>query len=148
MEPREPDARWTSDFGHLRASDADRERVVEALKTAFVQGRLSQSELGQRTGHALQSITYGELVGATAGIRTRPTPTPPRPRSSPSTPARPVDRKFIVWAVALVIALPGVGIAFFDTTYGSFFVLMLLGFFASGAIGSPGRPGDNRRRAY
>jgi Domain of unknown function (DUF1707) len=146
MESRQPDARWMADFGHLRASDADRERVVDALKAAFVQGRLSQGELAQRTGHALQSITYGELVGATAGIPAGRTPTPPRSR--PAAPARPVDGKFIAWVVALVIALPGAGIAFFDTTYGSFFVLLLVGFFASGAIGSPGRPGDNRHRAY
>jgi hypothetical protein len=148
MEPREPDARWTADFGHLRASDADRERVVDALKTAFVQGRLSQAELTQRTGHALQSITYGELVDATAGIRTRPTPAPPRPRPAAPVPAKPIDRKFIAWVAALVIGLPVAGIAFFDTTYGSFFVLLLVGFFASGMIGSPGHPGDNRRRAY
>src|ERR1700733_2906902 len=147
MEPREPDARWTADFGHLRASDADRERVVDALKTAFVQGRLSRSELDQRTGHALVAMTYGEPVGATAGIRARPTPTAPRPRPTAPTPTRPVDGKFIAWVVALVIALPTAGIAFFDTTYGSFFVLLLIGFFASGAIGSPGRPGDNRHRA-
>jgi hypothetical protein len=41
--------------------------------------------------------------------------------------------------------LPLVGLACFATEYGSFFVLLLLGFFASAAIGSPGRPADTRR---
>ena len=36
--------------GHLRASDADREQVIETLKDAFVQGRLTMDELGMRTG--------------------------------------------------------------------------------------------------
>ncbi|MGH3257049.1 MAG: DUF1707 SHOCT-like domain-containing protein [Streptosporangiaceae bacterium] len=41
--------------GHLRASHADRERVVELLKVAFVQGRLTQQELDTRVGLALAS---------------------------------------------------------------------------------------------
>ena len=31
--------------GGFRASDADREQVIDALKVAFVQGRLSKDEL-------------------------------------------------------------------------------------------------------
>ena len=31
--------------GHLRASHADRERVIGTLKAAFVQGRLTKDEL-------------------------------------------------------------------------------------------------------
>ena len=41
--------------GLLRASDADRERVVDTLKAAFVQGRLTRDELGMRTGLARAS---------------------------------------------------------------------------------------------
>ena len=39
--------------GRLRASDADREQVVDTLKAAFVQGRLTQNELDARVGQAL-----------------------------------------------------------------------------------------------
>jgi Domain of unknown function (DUF1707) len=34
--------------GHIRASDADREQVIDALKEAFVRGRLTKDELTTR----------------------------------------------------------------------------------------------------
>ena len=34
------------DRGHLRTSQADRERAIEGLKDAFVQGRLSKEKAG------------------------------------------------------------------------------------------------------
>jgi hypothetical protein len=43
----------------LRASDADREQVIDTLKTAFVEGRLTRDQLTVRTGQALTSRTYG-----------------------------------------------------------------------------------------
>lgn len=45
----------------LRAGYADREQVVEVLKTAFTQGRLTVVELDTRTGQALAARTYAEL---------------------------------------------------------------------------------------
>lgn len=54
--------------GYMRASSADRDRVIEVLKAAFVQGRLSQDELGARVGQTLTSRTYGELAAVTADI--------------------------------------------------------------------------------
>jgi len=68
LEPQDPGAGWAAGGGHLRASDADRERVIDALKTAFAQGRLSKSELVRRAAQALESRTYAELAVATAGI--------------------------------------------------------------------------------
>jgi len=41
--------------GHLRASRADREQVVELLKAAFVEDRLTKEELDARVGQALAS---------------------------------------------------------------------------------------------
>jgi Domain of unknown function (DUF1707) len=52
----------------LRASRADRERVIDLLKAAFVQGRLDREEFDARIGQALTSRTCGELAAATAGI--------------------------------------------------------------------------------
>jgi hypothetical protein len=49
--------------GHLRASHADRERVIGTLKAAFIQGRLAKDELDLRVGQAFASRTYGELAG-------------------------------------------------------------------------------------
>jgi Domain of unknown function (DUF1707) len=54
--------------GHLRASHADRERVIETLKAAFVQGRLDRDEFDLRVGQVLASRTYAELAAVTAGI--------------------------------------------------------------------------------
>lgn len=55
----------------LRVGQADRERVIEALKDAFVQGRLTRDELGARTGQALSARTYADLAAVTAGILSR-----------------------------------------------------------------------------
>jgi hypothetical protein len=52
----------------LRASRADRERVIGLLKAAFVDGRLARDEFDTLVGQALASRTYAELAGVTAGI--------------------------------------------------------------------------------
>jgi Domain of unknown function (DUF1707) len=52
----------------LRASRADRDRVIDLLKAAFVQGRLDRDEFDARIGRALASRTYRELAAVTAGI--------------------------------------------------------------------------------
>jgi len=52
----------------LRASRADREQVIDLLKTAFVQGRLDRDEFDVRIGQAVASRTYGELAAVTADI--------------------------------------------------------------------------------
>jgi Domain of unknown function (DUF1707) len=57
--------------GHLRAGDADRERVIEVLKAAFVQGRLDHDELDSRVGQVFASRTYAELAALTADIPAR-----------------------------------------------------------------------------
>ena len=67
--------------GHLRASHADRERVVDFLKAAFVQGRLTKEELEQRAGQALGSWTYAELAELTADLPGGPMTAPPPPTS-------------------------------------------------------------------
>jgi hypothetical protein len=45
----------------LRASDGDREDVVERLRAATVEGRLVAGELEERLEVALRARTYGEL---------------------------------------------------------------------------------------
>jgi Domain of unknown function (DUF1707)/Cell wall-active antibiotics response 4TMS YvqF len=46
----------------MRASDADRERVAEVLRDAYVDGRLSPSEHEERLSAAYTAATFGELV--------------------------------------------------------------------------------------
>jgi predicted lipid-binding transport protein (Tim44 family) len=55
-------------FGHLRASHADRERLVNTLKAAFVQGRLSKTEFDQRVSQALAVRTYADLAAVTVDL--------------------------------------------------------------------------------
>ena len=66
--------------GRLRASHADREQVISALETAFVQGRLDKDELAGRVGQALASRTHAELAAITADIPVGPIGIPPAVR--------------------------------------------------------------------
>ena len=52
----------------LRASYADRDRVVDALRVAAGDGRLSAEELDTRLESALSARTLGELAGLTADL--------------------------------------------------------------------------------
>jgi Domain of unknown function (DUF1707) len=137
MEPQHPYLGWATGGGHLRASDADRERVIDALKAAYVQGRLTKGELARRAGQALESRTYADLAGVTAGIPAAPAATLPRRQPASPVPARSVNWKIIAWVVGVITVMPALGVAFFATYYGSFYILLLLGFVASGLIGSP-----------
>jgi Domain of unknown function (DUF1707) len=72
--------------GHLRASHADRDQMIDALKAAFVQGRLTKDEFDARVAQTLVSRTYAELATVTIGIpaaapaRAQPPRTAPRRR--------------------------------------------------------------------
>src|ERR1700678_3112235 len=50
---------------HLRASDADRERVAETLRAAAGDGRLTMDELDERLDAVYAAKTYAELVPIT-----------------------------------------------------------------------------------
>jgi Domain of unknown function (DUF1707) len=52
----------------LRASDADRERLVEALREHHVDGRLTAEELEERTEQAYAARTLGELDALTIDL--------------------------------------------------------------------------------
>jgi len=94
--------------GHLRAAHSDREHVIDLLKAAFVQDRLTKDELDARTGQALTARTYAELGTLTADIPAGPPtawpPGPPaRPQSRP-TQAHPVRNAAIGSASCLTVA--------------------------------------------
>jgi len=69
--------------GRMRASHADRDQVISALKTAFVQGRLAKDELDARVGQALASRTHAELAVITADIPAGPIGARPVPPARP-----------------------------------------------------------------
>jgi len=60
------------DESDLRASHADRDRVVDALRIAAGDGRLSAGELDTRVESALSARTLGELAGLTADLPIAP----------------------------------------------------------------------------
>ena len=92
-------------YSYLRASHADRERVIDVLKAAFVQGRLAKDEFDRRVGRVLASRTYADLnvliADMPAGLASSQPPEPARAsgtrslanrmkgRSSRRGPARP-----------------------------------------------------------
>jgi hypothetical protein len=63
--------------GSLRASDADRERFVEALRQHHVDGRLTADELTERTERAYAARTLGDLDALGSDLPPLPPPGPP-----------------------------------------------------------------------
>ena len=86
--------------GGLRASDADREQVIATLKAAFVQGRLTEDELGARVDRVYASLTYAELAEVIADI-----PTAFTGARLPRAPWRATKR---AWWFEYVVFLPGI----------------------------------------
>jgi Domain of unknown function (DUF1707) len=58
--------------GHLRATHDDRNRVVELLRVAAGDGRLTLDELDERVGAALTARTYGELAALVSDLPAAP----------------------------------------------------------------------------
>ena len=87
--------------GRLRASHADRERVISVLKAALVQGRLAKDELDARVSQTFAARTYAELAALTADLPAGLADIRP-PHQPARAPARPAMSKVIAGA-ALVI---------------------------------------------
>lgn len=56
----------------MRASDADRDRVIDVLRAATADGRLTAEEFSERMAAALSSRTFRELAPLTADLATPP----------------------------------------------------------------------------
>lgn len=107
--------------GHLRASHADRERVIDTLKAAFVQGCLAKDEFDARVGQTFGSRTYADLARVTADLpaglaAAQPPSGPARRTGGAPAGARLGSRDGVVvgtavlacmaWAVAAVAIIP------------------------------------------
>jgi Domain of unknown function (DUF1707) len=110
----------------LRASRADREQVIEVLKDAFVQGRLTRDELDARAGRALAARIYAELAVLTADIPAGPAdaaPARPPARAQNRVPQTRTARNAVVaWG--------------FPVTAVIFMVLIMLGFYERSSLAS------------
>ena len=132
-----PEERAAAGRGHFRAAHVDREHVIDTLKTAFADGRLTKDELDARTGQAFTAQTYAELAVLTADIpagppAARPPRQPARPQNRPKQ-ARPVRNAAVGSVGCLTVAaaafLYGVSLDDHNTP-----LLLLLTFFALVAV--------------
>ncbi len=67
----------TMDSGSYRASDADRNQVVDVLQAAYVGGRITLTEHTERTEAALRARTFADLAALTGDLVPVPVPVPP-----------------------------------------------------------------------
>jgi hypothetical protein len=97
--------------GRMRAAHTDRERVVDALKAAFIQGRLTQDELDTRVGQALAARTYADLAVLTAdlpALTTQPARTPePAPAQPPNQSARKAVKSGAIVVGGIILIMSG-----------------------------------------
>jgi hypothetical protein len=102
--PGDETAAGPAGHGRLRASHAEREQVVDALKTAFVQGMLVKDEFDVRVGQTFASRTHGELAAVTVDIPATLIRDQP-PRKPGPAPSRPPMRNVTKAAICVVIAI-------------------------------------------
>jgi hypothetical protein len=79
---------------HLRASDGEREQVVERLSLACAEGRLTLEELGARIEAAYSARARGELGPLLADL--------PEPAAGPARPAPEKKREPSSWIVSVM----------------------------------------------
>ena len=87
----------------IRASDADRQRVVDALHRHTVTGRLTLDEFDTRAAAAYRAVTQGELVTITADL--------PGEGTRPDRHRGPVVAALVAAAVVLAILIGGAAVA-------------------------------------
>ena len=103
----------------IRASDQERESVVDVLRDAFTDGRLTFDEFEERTAAAYAAKTWGQLWELTADLPAQPRlgadldhrlqasppqPLPPGLRPRQAGRGRPFDRVLPVLFVWIVIS--------------------------------------------
>jgi hypothetical protein len=98
---RPQDQGTVASSGHVRikASQADREGVIDVLEAAFVAGRLTQDELEARVGQAGAARTHADLAAITSDL-------PPDPVAA--QPARMPDR-VVAGGTGVIIAAAAFG---------------------------------------
>ena len=74
------------DRQRMRASDADRQEVIERLRTALDEGRLKMDEYLERMGLASGAVTYGDLAPLYADLPETGSMARREPAGSPSAP--------------------------------------------------------------
>jgi hypothetical protein len=81
--------------GGLRASDADRERVADALRRHHLDGRIDTDELQERLERCYAARTTGELAPLLADL----------PADRRARPSRDAARSHPLWPLAAVVVV-------------------------------------------
>lgn len=93
---------------HLRAGDADRERVVERLRRHVGEGRLTLDEFSDRAAAAYRARTLGELSALTGDLPgSTSTPVVTASHGFPVVPAIVTAALLVLLLTAALIALVG-----------------------------------------
>src|ERR1700742_2533089 len=104
MSPERP-------YSHLRASDADRERVAQFLREQHAVGRLNHDELEERLDRTYHAVTMGDLDRLIGDL---PQPGHPAPRYvAPRRRPRPVGLLPFGFAALLAFAAPTAALIMF-----------------------------------
>jgi hypothetical protein len=77
----------------MRASDNDRQQVVDRLRAALEDGRLKLEEFTERVGLAYQAVTYGDLAKLHADLPAASPEEEPRPARAPAAAPAVVARR-------------------------------------------------------
>ena len=128
--------------GGMRASDADRERAAEVLRTGFAEGRLDKDEYDGLLGQVYTAKTHADLAtltsqlpGGGSMLYAAPAPVPARA----AAPAAPTNRLAVA---SLVCAL-----AVFVLPLPTSILAIVFGHIARGQIRRTGERGDGLARA-
>ena len=134
--------------GSMRASDSDREKVVQVLGAAYTEGRLGLDEFDDRTTAAYAAKTWGELreltsdLPAGASLEGQPATAPPA-GPTPSLPPGPRPNHGMIFVpfvpVAIVLLILAV-----SSHAALLFVPMLIILFALRAARRGHGPGPGR----
>jgi len=92
--------------GHLRASHADRDHVIDAHKAAIVHGRLSKDEFDVRVGQTFASRTCGELAALTADLPAGPVEAQPLAKPIRAQVRPPANKKAVKWSLGVCANIP------------------------------------------
>lgn len=98
---------WQRPSSDLRASDAERERVVEFLREHALAGRLNHDELEERIGLAYAAVVRGDLERLIGDLPRRDQAVAKRPpQPTRAVAARNEPRPFMVLVGLAAIAIP------------------------------------------
>jgi hypothetical protein len=128
--------------GGLRASDADRERAAEVLRTGFAEGRLDKDEYDALLGQVYSAKTYGELATLTSQLPGGGSMLYAATAPAPVRYAAPAERTNRLAVASLVCAL-----AVFVVPLPTSILAIVFGHIARGQIRRTGEKGDGLARA-